>query len=44
MGAPILAWAVLCEAENVSRSEASRTLGMTPFVGREHEVALLLDR
>ena len=32
------------EAENVSRFEASRSQGMTPFVGREHEVALLLDR
>ena len=32
------------EAENVSRFEASRSHGMTPFVGREHEVALLLDR
>jgi predicted ATPase len=31
------------EAENVSRFEASRSHGTTPFVGREHEVALLLD-
>ena len=42
--APVPAWAVLREAENVSRFEASRSQGMTPFVGREHEVALLLDR
>ena len=35
---------VLREAENVSRFEASRSQGMTPFVGREHEVAMLLDR
>ena len=42
--APVRAWTVLCEAENVSRFEASRSQGMTPFVGREHEVALLLDR
>ena len=42
--APVLAWTVLREAENVSRFEASRSQGMTPFVGREHEVALLLDR
>ena len=34
----------LREAENLSRFEASRSLGMTPFVEREHEVALLLDR
>ena len=42
--APVPAWAVLREAENVSRFEASRSEAMTPFVGREHEVALLLDR
>jgi class 3 adenylate cyclase len=42
--APVPAWVVLREAENVSRFEASRSQGMTPFVGREHEVALLLDR
>jgi class 3 adenylate cyclase/tetratricopeptide (TPR) repeat protein len=42
--APVAAWAVIREAENVSRFEASRSAGMTPFVGREHEVSLLLDR
>jgi class 3 adenylate cyclase/tetratricopeptide (TPR) repeat protein len=42
--APVPAWTVLREAENVGRFEASRSQGMTPFVGREHEVALLLDR
>src|SRR5271165_2646610 len=42
--APVPAWAVVREAENVSRFEASRAHGLTPFVGREHEVALLLDR
>ena len=42
--APVLAWTVLREAENVSRFEASRSQFMTPFVGREHELALLLDR
>jgi class 3 adenylate cyclase len=42
--APVLAWTVLREAENVSRFEASRSQGLTPFVGRAHEVALLLDR
>ena len=41
---PVHAWAVLRVAENVSRFEASRSQAMTPFVGREHEVALLLDR
>ena len=42
--APVPAWAVLREAENVSRFEASRSQRLTPFVRREHEVALLLDR
>src|SRR5271155_5582829 len=42
--APIPAWAIVSEAENVSRFEASRSHGMTPFVGREREIALLLDR
>jgi len=41
--APVPAWMVLREAENLSRFEASRSQGLTPFVGREHEVALLLD-
>ena len=41
---PVPAWTVLREAENVTRFEASRSQAMTPFVGREHEVALLLDR
>jgi class 3 adenylate cyclase/tetratricopeptide (TPR) repeat protein len=44
LDAPVPAWAVLRELENVSRFEASRSAGMTPFVGREHEVAQLLDR
>jgi class 3 adenylate cyclase/tetratricopeptide (TPR) repeat protein len=42
--APVPAWTVLREAENMSRFEAARSQGLTPFVGREHEVALLLDR
>ena len=42
--APVPAWTVLREAENVSRFEASRSQAMTPFVGREHEVELLLAR
>ncbi len=42
--AAIPAWMVVSETENVSRFEASRSHGMTPFVGREREIALLLDR
>ena len=42
--APVPAWAVLRATETVSRFEASRSQRLTPFVGREHEVALLLDR
>jgi class 3 adenylate cyclase len=42
--APVPAWAVLREAETVSRFEASRSDGMTPFVGREQDVALLVER
>ena len=42
--APVPAWSVLRETENLSRFEASRSEAMTPFVGREQEVALLLDR
>jgi AAA ATPase-like protein/adenylate/guanylate cyclase family protein len=43
-GTPVPAWSVVCEVENVSRFEASRSQAMTHFVGREQEVALLLDR
>ncbi|HZZ25408.1 MAG TPA: adenylate/guanylate cyclase domain-containing protein [Roseiarcus sp.] len=39
---PVSAWKVLREAANLNRFEASRSHGM--LVGREHEVALLLDR
>jgi class 3 adenylate cyclase len=42
--AAVPAWAVLREAENLSRFEASRSHGLTPFVGREQEVALLIER
>lgn len=38
------AWVVLRAVENVMRFEAARSHRMTPFVGREPEVALLLDR
>jgi class 3 adenylate cyclase len=41
--APVPAWSVVREMENVSRFEASRSETMTPFVGREQEVALLMD-
>jgi class 3 adenylate cyclase/predicted ATPase len=40
---PVPVWSVVRETENVSRFEA-HSEAMTPFVGREHEVALLLDR
>jgi predicted ATPase len=42
--APVLAWVTLRAAENVSRFEASRSHGLTPLVGRENEVGLLLER
>src|SRR4030088_1891732 len=42
--APVPAWSVIREIENVSRFEASRSEAMTPFVGREQEVALLVNR
>ena len=35
---------LLRESENLSRFEASRSETMTPFVGREQEVALLIER
>ena len=37
LDAPVFAWIVLRESENLSRFEASRSQGMTPFVGREHD-------
>ena len=42
--AAVLAWQVIGEIANVSRFEASRSGTMTPFVGREQEVALLVNR
>jgi class 3 adenylate cyclase/tetratricopeptide (TPR) repeat protein len=42
--APTPAWAVLRAFENVTRFEAAQSRRMTPFVGREPEVALLLER
>jgi class 3 adenylate cyclase len=41
---PVPTWMVLRESENLSRFEASQSAAMTPFVGREQEVALLTDR
>ena len=41
---PVRAWVIAAERENVSRFEASHPEGLTPFVGREEEIALLLDR
>ncbi|HUN99854.1 MAG TPA: adenylate/guanylate cyclase domain-containing protein [Bradyrhizobium sp.] len=42
--APVPAWSVLRVIESVTRFEASRSESMTPFVGREHEVGVLMDR
>jgi class 3 adenylate cyclase/tetratricopeptide (TPR) repeat protein len=44
LDATVRAWAVLREAETETRFEASRSSRMTPFVGREPEVALLIER
>ena len=41
---PVPAWQILRVSENVSRFEASRSEAMTPFVGREQEIALLVNR
>ena len=41
---PVPAWMILHEADNLSRFEAATSHAMTPFVGREHETALLMDR
>jgi class 3 adenylate cyclase/tetratricopeptide (TPR) repeat protein len=41
---PVAAWAIAGERENVSRFEAARTEALTPFVGRDQEIALLLAR
>ena len=42
--APAAAWLILGERENVSRFEASRSETLTPFVGRDTEIALLVER
>jgi len=41
---PINAWVVRRESMSLNRFEASLTNAMTPFVGREQEVALLIER
>jgi len=41
---PVAAWLIAGERENVSRFEASRSETLTPFVGREQEIALLDER
>jgi len=41
---PVAAWLIVRERKNVSRFEASRSETLTPFVGREQEIALLVER
>jgi CheY-like chemotaxis protein len=41
---PIMAWWVAGESRAEGRFEARQTTGLTPLVGREQEMALLLDR
>jgi class 3 adenylate cyclase len=41
---PVPAWRVLREAAIASRFAAARSATNVPFVGREHEIGLLLDR
>lgn len=41
---PVNAWAIVGEAENLSRFDAVRSGTMTPFVGREQEISLLVHR
>jgi class 3 adenylate cyclase/predicted ATPase len=41
---PTSVWSVVSARQNISRFEASRSETMTSFVGREQEVALLIDR
>jgi class 3 adenylate cyclase/tetratricopeptide (TPR) repeat protein len=42
--APVACWRVVHENAALSRFEASRSEMMTPLIGREQEVSLLLDR
>lgn len=41
---PVQAWSVEREADHVSRFEAARPTGRTPFVGRDLELSMLADR
>jgi class 3 adenylate cyclase/predicted ATPase len=41
---PLRAWQVLRPSAAESRFAAKQAAGLTPLVGREHEIALLLDR
>ena len=41
---PVAAWKVVSEAVGESRFEATRGAVLAPFVGREHELELLLER
>ena len=41
---PLMAWRVAGETRAEGRFEARHTVGLTPFVGREEEIALLLRR
>ncbi|HJR22546.1 MAG TPA: AAA family ATPase [Dongiaceae bacterium] len=41
---PVRAWRVLGESRAESRFDALRSAVLTPFVGREHELGLVLDR
>src|SRR5262249_53376331 len=41
---PVVIWRVIREQENFSRFDASRSEALTPFIGREDEIALLLER
>src|SRR5262245_2237288 len=41
---PVLVWRVLGESRAESRFDAMHGAGLTPLVGREHEIAVLLDR
>jgi predicted ATPase/class 3 adenylate cyclase len=40
---PVASWLILHERENVSRFEAARSETLTPFVGREQEIARLAE-
>ena len=42
--APVRAWRVLGSGRAEGRFEARQAAGLTPLVGREHELGLLLDR